>query len=243
MKHNIHIGTSGWAYDHWLGVFYPHSLNKKEMFDFYTSRFGTVEINNSFYHLPSQKTLETWRDTSPKDFMFSVKASRYITHMKKLKNPGEALRTFLDRISVLKSKLDVILFQLPPRWNCNYERLEAFVELLPSGRRYTFEFRDTSWDRDDVFSLLEKNNLAYCIYELDGHRSPKTVTADFVYIRLHGPDGPYQGSYSDRDLSGWAGAISTWRSMGKDCYCFFDNDQNGYAAVNALRLNEMLNGE
>ncbi len=241
-KHICSIGTSGWSYNHWQDVFYPESLKKSDYFSFYLRHFTTVELNNSFYHLPSPEALKTWNDQSPEDFIFSIKASRYITHMKKLNDPGEALATFFDRINILQSKAEVVLFQLPPRWHCNLERLRTFIALLPSGRRYSFEFRDQSWYREEVYELLEKNNLAYCMYELNGHQSPKVVTADYVYIRLHGPDGPYQGSYSDQELSGWAGAISSWISLGKDCYFYFDNDQNGYAVKNALRLKEMLNG-
>lgn len=210
---------------------------------YYADKFQSVEINTSFYHLPRKRTLRQWRDAVPDGFVFSAKASRYITHMKKLRAPEKSLRMFLDRISALEDKLGPVLFQLPPNWRCNVPRLAAFLAGLSSEFNCAFEFRDRSWLNDETYALLARHNAAFCIYELDGFLSPKKTTADFVYVRLHGPDGPYQGSYDTRALSGWAGAFSTWSADDRRVYCYFDNDQAGYAARNAMSLSAMLQAQ
>ena len=240
----IRIGTSGWHYRHWRGPFYPPDLPASKWLEFYRDRFSTAEINNSFYRLPSLKTFTGWKKTVDKNFVFSVKANRYITHMKKLKDPEDTLKKFLKQADTLGVKLGPILFQLPPRWKRNPERLGAFLKMLPNKYRCAFEFRDPSWFDDRIYDLLEKHGAAFCIYQLAGRISPKKVTADFVYVRLHGPgDNSYQGSYSAGELSGWAAIFSAWRQKGEDIYCYFDNDQNGYAPLNALRLKEMMEKE
>jgi uncharacterized protein YecE (DUF72 family) len=240
-ERDIRIGTSGWAYDHWQGPLYPEELARQEWLDFYAGRLRTVEINNSYYHLPEPATLRHWYDAVPADFVFAVKGSRYITHMKKLKDAAESVATFLGRISILGDKLGPVLFQLPPRWHCNPQRLAVFLDGLSRDFRYAFEFRDHSWLNEEVYRLLEAHNAAFGIYEYDGFLAPRQVTTDFVYVRLHGPDGPYRGSYDSRTLTGWAGAFSTWARQGRRVYCYFDNDQAGYAPENALRLQAMLN--
>jgi uncharacterized protein YecE (DUF72 family) len=237
---SIHIGTSGWHYDHWRGPFYPDGLCPEEFLRFYAHRFHSVEINNSFYRLPTEQALSTWRDTVSSSFIFAVKASRFITHMKKLKDPERSLAPFLERVALLHDKLGPILFQLPPRWQFNESRLGAFLTALPGTLRYTIEMRDQSWINAKALGLLGQHNVAFCIYELDGYLSPKETTADFVYIRLHGPTGPYQGRYSAQVLGGWAEAISTWSRQGREIFCYFDNDEAGFAAQNALELQEML---
>lgn len=184
--------------------------------------------------------MQVWYEIVPEYFIFTVKASRYITHMKKLKEPQKSLSVFFDHISVLNDKLGPILFQLPPHWNFNIERLSDFLDMLSDDYRYVFEFRDHSWHNPEVYDLLSKHNTAFCIYELEGFLSLKKITSDFVYVRLHGPDGAYQGNYDIPTLSGWAGAFSAWSSKGREVYCYFDNDEAGYAAQNALKLNEML---
>lgn len=239
----IHIGTSGWHYDHWRGPFYPEELSKDEWLDYYVQHFHTAEINNTFYQLPSQNTLESWRERAPEGFIFSVKASRYITHMKKLKDPDDPLGTFLGRIKDLGKCLGPILFQLPPNWNFNGGRLRSFLQALPKEHRYTFEFRDPSWLVEEAYRALRQHAAALCIYDFAGRMSPTEVTADFVYVRLHGPEGAYVGSYDDQSLAGWAGAFSTWSSQGKEVFCYFDNDQFGYAAQDAARLLSMLSGQ
>lgn len=239
-KSAYHIGTSGWSYSHWKGPFYPAQISNDKMLEYYCKHFRTVEINSSFYHLPQVETLRHWYDISPDEFLFSVKASRYITHMKKLNDPKQSLHALLEAISVLADKLGPILFQLPPRWHCNLERLSHFLDGLSADFRYAFEFRDPSWLVPETYHLLSRHNAAFCIYELDGFLSPRAVTADFVYTRLHGPGGPYQGDYNNRTLADWAGAFHAWREQGKDIYCYFDNDEAGYAARNAAALAGML---
>jgi uncharacterized protein YecE (DUF72 family) len=238
---DCYIGTSGWRYDHWIGSFYPESMGGgRDFLPFYADRLRAVEINNSFYQLPAEETLDRWRETVPDPFRFAAKASRYITHMKKLTDPEDTLPPFLDRMRRLGDRLGPVLFQLPPRWRFNPERLAAFLAALPDGFRYAMEFRDPSWRDDRALAALERAGVAFCIHELAGDQSPRAVTADLVYIRLHGPGQAYQGRYDTQTLAGWAGAISAWRREGRIVYCFFDNDEAGYAAENARFLAEML---
>ena len=236
----VRIGTSGWTYAHWRGTFYPAGTRQQDLLAAYADRFESVEINNTFYNLPSAETVATWRAQTPADFRFAAKASRYLTHMKKLKHPGEPLERLFGCIDGLGDKLGPVLFQLPPRWRMNPDRLESFIEALPGGRRYAFEFRDASWHHRRILELLAQRRAAFCIFDLAGLRSPIEATADFVYLRLHGPGGPYQGSYDGRTLSGWARRMLGWSRAGKDVYCYFDNDQKGYAPRDALRLKEMV---
>lgn len=242
MSTQLHIGTSGWHYKHWLGTFYPEKFPASKMFDFYAERFSTVEINNSFYRLPSAETFECWRENSPKDFCFVVKGSRFITHMKKLKDPEEGLQKFFSHAEKLGDKLGPILWQLPPHWHLNLERLEEFLKALPKQHRYSIEFREPSWHCDDVYDLLCRHNVAFCIFELDGFMSPLQITADWSYIRLHGPGAKYQGSYSDDALRQWADFCRKQRKL-KDIYIYFDNDQHAYAVRNALTLKKMTNDD
>lgn len=240
MKDAIRIGTSGWHYKHWLGTFYPEDIKPTGQLSYYLKFFNTVEINNSFYRLPSKEMFGNWKNAVPDDFLFVVKASRFITHMKKLKDPAESLVNFMENIQELEEKLGPILFQLPPGWKINIKRLEEFLEKLPSGFRYVFEFRNDTWYHEAVYCLLEKHNCAFCIYELAGHLSPLKITADFVYLRLHGPgENKYQGSYSDEALKEWALQCKAWTQEGKDVFVYFDNDEKGYAAFNAQKMLEM----
>jgi uncharacterized protein YecE (DUF72 family) len=236
----IHIGTSGWHYDHWRGPFYPENLANADLLEFYQQKFHTVEINNSFYRLPSEKALTDWRNSVPAGFIFAIKGSRFITHMKKLKDPAPALAPFMERVPLLEDRLGPILFQLPPHWHFNGARLRGFLKALPREYRYALELRDPTWLNEKAIDLLREYGAAFCIYELAGRVSPREVTADFVYIRLHGPGGAYQGRYDRQALAGWAGAISAWAAQGKAVYCYFDNDEAGYAALNALELQDML---
>jgi uncharacterized protein YecE (DUF72 family) len=213
------------------------------MLNFYMQHFDTVELNNSFYRLPLVGALESWRDAVPPNFVFAVKASRFITHNKKLKDPDDALENFIPRIALLGSKLGPILFQLPPNWQVNVERLQDFLTALPKQHRYAFEFREMSWMKPEVLEALKRFNAAFCIYELAGYRSPLNVTADFIYVRLHGPEAnEYQGSYNEYRLRSWARQIEVWARTQKAIYVYFDNDQAGYAAQNALTLKNMVLG-
>jgi uncharacterized protein YecE (DUF72 family) len=240
---HIHIGTSGWHYDHWKGPFYPPDLPNGALLGYYAGRFRTAEINNSFYRLPQKETLIRWRDTVPEDFVFSIKASRYLTHMKKLKDPRQPLDKLFGRISALGDELGPILFQLPPRWRINIDRLKSFLKILSKDYRYAFEFRDPSWFDERTYEALAEHGASFCIYDLGGKTSPKEITASFIYVRLHGPAGPYQGRYGAERLAGWAGAFSTWLEGGRTVYCYFDNDETGYAPEDALRLQQMMTKE
>ena len=236
----IRIGTSGWHYKHWLGPFYPADLPAKDMLSWYVERFDTVEINNSFYRLPTEQTFKAWRLATPASFCFAIKGSRYITHRKKLKDPQPALARFFPPAEKLGTKLGPILFQLPPRWSRNVERLTAFLDALPRSHRYTFEFRDPSWHESTVYHALRRHHAAFCIYELGEFESPCEITSDFAYVRLHGPEGKYQGDYSGRALRKWARRINAWRGGLKAVYVYFDNDQAAYAAKNAAELRELV---
>ncbi len=236
----IRIGTSGWHYNHWRGAFYPEGLPASRMLEYYLGRFDTVEINNSFYHLPTVETFLAWKGATPKNFLFAVKGSRFITHMKKLSDPGPSSEKFFDRVTVLGRKLGPILWQFPPRWQSNPERLDAFLDAVPRRRRHAFELRDPSWFNDEVNAVLRRHKAAFCIYDFDRRQSPRIVTTDWVYVRLHGPEGKYAGSYSDAALDEWAVWFRTWDTQQKDIYCYFDNDQAGYAALDALRLKTRL---
>ncbi len=236
----VHIGTSGWHYRDWEDVFYPKGTRTGEYLPYYAKHLYTTEINNTFYQLPGEKTLRKWHDTTPDNFIFSVKASRYITHIKRLQNADKPLNTFLERAKLLGERLGPVLFQLPPGMDYNPERLEAFLKVLPPGYRYVFEFRHPEWFREDIMYLLAKQGAAFCIYDLDGRESPKTVTAPHVYIRLHGPDGPYQGNYSEPAIRDWAEAVLNWAEQGREVFCYFDNDECGYGVYNAMRLQELV---
>jgi uncharacterized protein YecE (DUF72 family) len=214
------------------------------MLQYYCRKFDTVELNNSFYRLPAPEAFDNWRDAVPNDFVFAVKASRFITHNKKLKDPENALDNLIPRAARLGKKLGPILFQLPPRWRLNVERLENLLAVLPRDLRYAFEFRELSWMTPEVNQVLKRYNAAFCIYELAGYHTGLELTADFTYVRLHGPtSGKYQGSYSHDRLSTWANQIQSWSKQLKAIYVYFDNDQAGYAPHNALTLKNMLFSE
>jgi uncharacterized protein YecE (DUF72 family) len=238
---DIRIGTSGYHYKHWLGRYYPAGMKSSDMLRHYLRDFDTVELNNTFYQLPNESTFDAWRTSTPHDFLFAMKGSRFITHMIKLKDAQRGLTNFMPRAERLRGKLGPILWQLPPGWKVNVERLEEFLSLLPREHRYTFEFRNETWITDAVLEVLKKYNAAFCIYELAGYHSPIELTADWTYIRLHGPTSfKYQGSYSDEQLAEWAERIRTWSKKLKGVYVYFDNDDSAYAVDNALTLKRMV---
>jgi len=239
----VHIGTSGWYYGHWRGSFYPADLDPDQWLQNYSRHFRTVEINNSFYQLPEHETLARWRDAVSSEFIFAVKASRYITHMKKLLDPMEPVNNLMERTGALGDQLGPVLFQLPPHWGRDSERLSSFLDVLPEGHRYAVEFRDPSWFDDEVYQVLQSHGAAFCIYYFGDLASPRMVTADWIYVRFHGPGGAYHGSYSTELLSGWAGAFATWSAQGKEIYCYFNNDAEGHAPHDAARLQAMIEGQ
>jgi len=238
---DIRIGTSGYHYRHWRGNFYPAGIPTSAMLPYYLRYFDTLELNNTFYRLPTLSALKAWRDAVPENFIFAVKASRFLTHNKKLKDPENALENLLPRVETLGKKLGPILFQLPPKWRINLERLEDFLAALPPKHRYAFEFRETSWINEPVMELLRKYRTAFCIYEIAGYRSPLHVTTDFAYVRLHGPTAnKYAGSYTDHQIEEWAAWIDGRQTQLRAIYFYFDNDQAGYAAQNALTLKRVV---
>jgi len=235
----LFIGTSGWHYKHWLGNFYPVGTRSEAFLQYYLRFFQSVEINYSFYRLPSVAALSQWKAVVPPDFPFAVKASRSITHMKKLREPQQSFTLLMERIGALGEKLGPLLFQLPPAWHFDEHRFHAFLAALPTTYRYAFEFRDPSWYNERAYELLHQYRCAFCIYDLEHHLSPLEVTSDLVYVRLHGPAAKYNSSYSDDALAQWASRCQHWVTQGKAVYVYFDNDINGYAPVNARRLQEM----
>ena len=237
----VRIGTSGWHYKHWLGVFYPEGTRASDMFQFYARYFDTVEINNSFYRLPTANTFDNWRESSPPKFCYAVKGSRFITHMKKLKDPQSSSAKFFLAADRLGKKLGPILFQLPPRWKMNLERLEEFLQTLPPEHEYAIEFRDESWLVREAYDLLRKYNAAFCIHDFADMKVPLEITADLTYIRFHGPtSAKYWGSYPDRDLRVWADRIKSWRRDLSSVYAYFNNDPEGAAVKNALTLKQLV---
>jgi len=234
------IGTSGWIYPHWKRRFYPPDLKAGSELEFYAERFPTVEMNYSFYRLPERKDFAAWRRRSPDGFVFAVKASRYLTHMKRLKDPAEPLRRMLQRAEGLGPKLGPVLFQFPNRFAADIGRLEAFLKLLRRrrGLRCAFEFRHQSWLDVSVFELLESGNHALCIPV--GMRLPREVrlTADWTYLRLH--KGQRGIGFSDDELRTWAGHIETFRRRRADVYVYFNNDTDGHAIRDAKRLRSLL---
>jgi uncharacterized protein YecE (DUF72 family) len=241
MGGKVFVGTSGWHYKHWVGLFYPPKFPPDQMLEFYAEHFDTVELNNTFYHLPQPSSFDKWRESTPRRFLFAVKGSRFITHMKKLKDPEPGLKKFFHGPERLEDKLGPILFQLPPRWKLNTTRLEEFLNALPNGHQYVFEFRDESWLTNEVYELLRKYNAAFCIHDLGGKQTPLEITANFTYIRFHGPgEAKYSGSYSRVQLKTWANRIEEWKRDLKQVYVYFNNDIGGHAVENAKTLKELL---
>jgi len=241
-----HIGTSGYIYKHWWGVFYPERFREREALEYYSRHFHTVEINNSFYNLPAATTFHGWHKRTPQGFIFAVKASRYITHMKKLKDPGKSTRTFLERVGSLGEKLGPLLFQLPPRWNANIERLTEFLHYLRQNAsqelRIVFEFRNNSWINEELFDILSRYRAGFCIHDMHGIRCPDVATADFVYYRFHGPSkAPYDGRYSTLQIKEAARRVKDHIAAGREVYAYFNNDIGGYAVENARMLIKELN--
>lgn len=241
MAAELRIGTSGYHYTHWRSTFYPEKLPQKQWLSYYLEHFDTVELNNTFYRLPTFHAMNAWRENTPENFLFTVKGSRFITHNLKLSRPENAIRNILPRAETLGKKLGPILWQLPPKWRVNAERLEEFLQVLPTYHRYVFEFREPSWLNEEIYALLERFNAAFCIYEIAGFHSPLITTTNLAYVRLHGPSAKkYQGSYERGALRRWARQIENWYDVGKSVYVYFDNDEAGYAPHNAIVLKNML---
>lgn len=232
----LHIGCSGWNYADWRGLFYPRELSPQEWFGFYTQFFDTVEINNTFYQLPSATTFQAWRAQAPAGFLYAVKANRYLTHLKKLHEPREPVRRFLDRVRLLGRRLGPILYQLPPHWRLDRKRLESFLALLPPDLLHVFEFRDQSWMVEEVFKLLEAWGVSFCTHDFPGVTVPRHAVGPLAYVRLHGTERAYQGRYSDVALRQWWKWMEEQIKSGKALYVYFNNDAKAQAVSDALQL-------
>ena len=237
------IGTSGWHYDSWRGPFYPAGLPIKSQLQYYASQFQTAELNGVFYRTPTPEAVRSWKRQTGKDFVFTWKASKFITHWKRLSsNSVNSIELMEDRLSLLGHKIGSVLFQLPPNFQADAGRLSDFLRILSSKRRYSFEFRHPSWYTPQIIRLLAKANVSLCISDHHDAPAPWKRTADFIYIRGHGPGGRYKGHYSMNDLKTWAKRIRAWKARGYDVFVFFDNDQKSAAPIDALKLKLMLPG-
>lgn len=237
----IRIGTSGWTYADWRGAFFPEDVARKNWLAWYATQFRTTEINGSFYRTPSLAAVEAWRDQTPADFRLAWKASKFITHWKRLGPTAESSLALMEtRLSVLGVKCGPVLFQLPARFSVDCHRLADFIALLSRRRRYAFEFRHASWYQDAVFDLLSRHEIALCISDHHDAPSPWLATAPLVYVRAHGPTGRYKGSYPTRTLESWAARLEAWRGEGRSVDLYFDNDQKSAAPRDAKRLLALL---
>ena len=237
---NIHVGCSGWVYRHWKGRFYPEGLPQKRWFERYAEEFDTVEINNSFYRLPPAETFDKWHDQVPAGFRYAVKANRFITHMKKLKDCTEALDTFIDRARRLKSFLGPILYQLPPSLHKDLARLDAFLKLLPRSIEHVVEFRHRSWYDEDVLALLDGHGVGFVTHDLVGLKTPRWASGCTAYVRFHGTGGKYRGRYSDAQIGDWAEWLLEQRAQGRSAWAYFNNDIGGDAIEDARNLKSRL---
>lgn len=234
------IGCSGWQYKHWRGDFYPVEVPGTKWFEYYAARFDTVEINNTFYRLPEAATFARWAQRAPLRFLFAVKASRFLTHMKKLKDPEEPLERLFERMRPLGPHLGPVLYQLPPGWKLDRERLEHFLQALPRDTAHVLEFRDPSWYADGVSALLERYGVARCLHDMKGSATGQERVGPFVYVRFHGASGTYSGAYPARRLERWAAWLHEQRKAGFEIYAYFNNDVGGHAPRDAVVLRRLL---
>ena len=237
---HYYIGTSGWHYDDWRGQFYPEKLPKAQWLEFYARHFPTLELNNTFYRLPKEAVFNKWYDSSPDGFIFSVKVSRFITHIKRLQDCDEALNNFMPRVALLKEKLGPLLYQLPPGLHRDDAMLTSFLAILPRELKHAIEFRHQSWLTEDVFDILRQYHVGFCVFDMPSLTSPLAATADFAYIRFHGSDSLYSGCYTDEELAGWAGRIAQLAQNLESVYIYFNNDIAGYALQNAVTIRDYL---
>jgi len=238
------IGTSGYVYSHWEGIFYPDTLPKSKKLEYYCSHFRTVELNNTFYRLPSEKVFESWYKRSPKNFIFAVKVSRFITHIKKLKNCKRPWKIFLERSLILREKLGPFLFQLPPFLKKDSKKLKNFVEMLhknsPKNLKFAFEFRDESWCNEEIYQILKEKNIAWVIADSPHWPKRYEVTANFVYVRMHGSKTLFSSDYTKKELEELADQIKKWKKKKLDIFVYFNNDVQGFAVKNAKELINLL---
>jgi uncharacterized protein YecE (DUF72 family) len=238
---SVWIGTSGWTYDGWRGPFYPADVAKKRWLEWYSQQFATTEVNGSFYRTPSLEAVRAWREQTPKDFLFAWKASKFITHWKRLSDKSvNSIELMETRLKALGPKAGPVLFQLPARFKADRERLASFLKMLSRRYKYAFEFRDKTWYEKEILDVLRMRDVALCISDHIDAPAPWAVTAGHVYIRGHGPTGEYKDRYPLKTLRTWAERIKKWKRRGLAVYCYFDNDQKSAAPKDARRLLELL---
>ena len=240
MANRARIGTSGWEYRHWAGSFYPERQPRDRWLEFYAEFFDTVELNNSFYRLPEAATFAAWARRVPDGFAFAVKASRYLTHVRRLKEPAEPLERFWTRAVRLGDRLGPVLYQLPPRWRPDFERLAAFLDTLPHGRRQALEIRDPRWYGRQLTMQLADAGVALCLHDMESSAAPAAPVGPFVYLRFHGSGARYGGRYSSQRLTAWASRITDWVASGLAVWAYFNNDIGGHAVRDADRLRAMV---
>jgi uncharacterized protein YecE (DUF72 family) len=236
------IGCSGWVYKDWRGVVYPADARQRDWFGYYASEFDTVEINNTFYRLPTPAAVEGWAAQAPPGFLYAVKLGAFGSHRMKLRDAQSWLPNHLDRVRRLGAALGPNLVQLPPRWKRNVERLDEFLEVAPKDLRWAVELREPSWLHDDVFAVLERHGAALCIHDLLPNH-PWRLTTDWTFVRFHGPRAltePYHGRYGGRRLWRSAQRLTEWRQSGVDVFAYFNNDYEGHAVADAHWLRDRL---
>jgi len=232
---SLHVGTSGFAFKQWKGPFYPEGLSDKKMLGYYSERLSTVEINYTFRRFPSETTMESWKLQTAENFRFTLKASQRITHFKRLAGVGEDVDAFVARARLLEDRLGTILFQLPPKFAYERVRLQEFLEGLPTGYRYAMEFRDPSWQTDEVSKMLQAREVALCVAETDELAvSDVTVTAPFVYLRLR------KTAYGEGEIDVWAERARALLDRGLDVYCYFKHEDGGLGPRYASTLMEKV---
>jgi uncharacterized protein YecE (DUF72 family) len=236
----VRIGCSGWVYPHWRGIFYPEGLAVRGRFGFYAEHFDTVEINNSFYRLPKPETFDAWRMQAPPGFTYEVKANRFLTQAKKLKDCEEPLARMMVPVRRLEATLGPILFQLPPRFRLNLDRLERFLDLVPKDVTNVFEFRDKSWYVDEVFALLDRYGASFCTHDMIGLEAPRVATGAAAYVRFHGGEGKYWGRYADQRLLEWGDWILDQARQQRTVWVYFNNDVDGHAIQDGLTLKAIV---
>ena len=235
----VRIGTSGWNYKHWRGVFYPRDLPAGRWLQYYLRHFDTVEINYSFYRLPTAENFVAWREQVPPGFLFAVKGNRFITHLKRLSDPAEPVGRFFARAGELGPTAGPMLWQLPPTFQCDIERLEGFLAALPWEYQHAFEFRHDSWFTDGVYAALRARDAALCLADRGGGTTPLEITASWTYVRFHGGVG--EGwAYTQPQLREWAERIADYRAQGLTTYAYFNNDPHGHAITDGRRLRSLL---
>jgi len=244
---SVFVGTSGFSYDGWIKNFYPKDLPKTQWLEFYAQHFNSVEINNSFYHLPKKKTYESWRTRTPDDFRFVIKGSRYITQFLSLIDTEDAVKKFFEPAAALDEKLEVVLWQLPPQLRGDVNRLKDFIAILRKNKiakrvRHAFEFRHASWFEKETLEVMKDNNCGFVIAHSNRWPSMEAVTSDFIYLRFHGAPQLFYSNYSYTSLKGWAAKAKKW-SRGKDVFAFFNNDAGIFATKNANTLKRLLHGQ